>query len=379
MLGGAAARQIAGELHPERWEAVTRLVQSGVAEGRWPEVAIETGAANGPAGTFSAGAHCERSVASGGPPIFLTASLTKPVVAMGVLQLVEQGLLRLHDRVSDLIPEFGGAGRYPIEVRHLLTHTSGLPDLLPNDRVLRGRNAPLSEFLAELCQCKPAFPAGRGVQYQSSGFILLAEILHRLTQADYRTCLAEAVFEPLKMRHTWLGLPLDRADAGDRILTRLIPVVLPKEQVGHDGWNWNSDYWRRLGAPWGGLFSTTGDLGRLAQSLLNGGETATGTNLWSPATVAAATCNQLATMRDIPEADRRTRPWGLGWRLNWRDIATFGDLLGPRAYGHWGATGTLMWVDPDPGIYAVILTNRPWDESGPAILRLSNAIRAAWV
>jgi CubicO group peptidase (beta-lactamase class C family) len=84
-------------------------------------------------------------------------------------------------------------------------------------------------------------------------------------------------------------------------------------------------------------------------------------------------------MREIPDVDRRTRPWGLGWRLNWRDTATFGDLLGPRAYGHWGATGTLMWIDPDPGIYAVILTNQPWDDSGPAILRLSNAIRAAWV
>lgn len=379
MSGGMPAGPTDEGLSPDRWEAVTRLVQSGVAEGRWPEIAIETGSANGPAGTFSGGVQCERAAESGGPPVFLTASLTKPVVAMGILKLLEQGQLRLHDRVSDLVPEFGGAGRYPVEVRHLLTHTSGLPDLLPNDRELRGRNAPLSEFLAELCQCKPAFPPGRGVQYQSSGFILLAEILQRLTQTDFRAWLAENVFEPLKMRQSWLGLPLDRPNARDRILARLIPVVLPKEQVGHDGWNWNSDYWRRLGAPWGGLFSTTGDLGRLAQSLLRGGQTAIGANLWSPATVAAATCNQLATLREISEVDSRTRPWGLGWRLNWRDTATFGDLLGPRAYGHWGATGTLMWIDPDPGIYAVILTSRPWDESGPAIVRLSNAIRAAWV
>lgn len=379
MAGGASARQLAGELNPERWEAVSRLVRRGVAEGVWPEIAVETGSASGPAESVFAGSDCERAAENGGGPVFLTASLTKPIAAMGILQLVEQGRLRLHDRVSDLIPEFGGTGRYPIEVRHLLTHTSGLPDLLPNDRVLRSRNAPLAEFLTELCQCKPAFPPGRGVQYQSSGFILLAEILHRLTQCDSRGWLAEHVFEPLKMRQTWLGLPLDRADARDRILSRVIPVVLPKEQVGQDGWNWNSDYWRRLGAPWGGLFSTTADLGRLAKSLLRGGQTATGANLWSPATVAAATCNQLATMRDIPEADRRTRPWGLGWRLNWRDTATFGDLLGPRAYGHWGATGTLMWIDPDPGIYAVVLTNQPWDESGPAIVRLSNAIRAAWV
>jgi CubicO group peptidase (beta-lactamase class C family) len=379
MLGGTSAGPVDGGLNPDRWEVVTRLVQNGVAAGRWPEIAVETGSASGPAGTFSGGTQSERLVESGGPPVFLTASLTKPVVAMGILKLLEQGHLRLHDRVSDLVPEFGGTGRYPIEVRHLLTHTSGLPDLLPNDRVLRGQNAPLSEFLAELCQCKPAFPAGRGVQYQSSGFILLAEILQRLTQVDPRAWLAENLFEPLKMRHSWLGLPLDQPDARDRILPRLIPVVLPKEQVGHDDWNWNSDYWRQLGAPWGGLFSTTCDLGRLAQSLLRGGRTATGTNLWSPATVAVATCNQLATMREIPDVDRRTRPWGLGWRLNWRDTATFGDLLGPRAYGHWGATGTLMWIDPDPGIYAVILANQPWDDSGPAILRLSNAIRAAWV
>ncbi len=78
--------------------------------------------------------------------LFTVASITKPIVAMGVMQLVERGAITLGDRVTDFVPEFGGKGRYRVRVRHLLTHTSGLPDLLPHDRDLRRANAPLSDF-----------------------------------------------------------------------------------------------------------------------------------------------------------------------------------------------------------------------------------------
>src|ERR687893_491509 len=113
--------------------------------------------------------------------IFTVASITKPVVAMGVLLLVERGLLTLGDRVADHIPEFGGKGRYGIRVRHLLTHTSGLPDMLPHDRDLRRANTPLAQFLADICEVEPLFPPGRGVSYSSCGFVLLGEIVSRVT------------------------------------------------------------------------------------------------------------------------------------------------------------------------------------------------------
>lgn len=98
----------------------------------------------------------------------------------------------------------------------------------------------------------------------------------------------------------------------------------------------------------------------------------------SAATVAAMTRNQLRDLPDLPESVSRTRPWGLGWRMNHPGTEdTWCDLLGPQAYGHHGATGTLMWMDPTSGVFAVLLTTatqmkRPW-----ILKNLSNAVAAA--
>jgi CubicO group peptidase (beta-lactamase class C family) len=92
------------------------------------------------------------------------------------------------------------------------------------------------------------------------------------------------------------------------------------------------------------------------------------------------TSNQLAAMPEVPEDDRRCRPWGLGWRLNWPgQPASFGDLLGPRSYGHWGATGTLCWMDPDAEAFFILFTTQPLEQDGRLYARLSNAVAAAFV
>jgi CubicO group peptidase (beta-lactamase class C family) len=309
--------------------------------------------------------------------IFLVASITKPIVATAVLMLVERGQLALGDRVCDVIPEFGGAGRYGIAVRHLLTHTSGLPDMLPNNVELRAANAPLSAFVEGTCGVEPAFPPGRGVQYQSMGFALLGEIVFRITGMPCRDFLASHVFAPLGMHDTELGAPHAWFEGAHPTADRIAEIRLPKEHDPASTWHWNSRYWRSLGAPWGGLLTTPADLARFARMLLNGG-ILDGTRILSPAAVSAATRNQLAAMRSVPEGDRRCRPWGLGWRLNWPDhSANFGDLLGPRTYGHWGATGTVMWIDPDLDFFAIILSTQPQEPDGRILSRLSNCIAAA--
>ena len=92
------------------------------------------------------------------------------------------------------------------------------------------------------------------------------------------------------------------------------------------------------------MLTSPADYARLCQLMLGGG-TLGGVRLLSPAAVQAMTTNQLTALPQVPEEDRRCRPWGLGWRLNWpAHSANFGDLLGPRVYGHWGSTGTvLIW------------------------------------
>lgn len=313
-------------------------------------------------------------------PIYLVASITKPIVAMAALLLVERGQLTLGTRVVDVIPEFGRHGKYGVEVRHLLTHTSGLPDMLPNNTALRAALSPLSAFVDATCEQPLAFPPGRGVQYQSSGFAILDEIIARISGRSCAQFLHEELFEPLGLRDTVLGAPDAWFDQSASPLERVVEVRLTEAQAaGTDAWNWNSRYWRQLGAPWGGLLTTADDLAVLARCLLRQGRTATGERVLSAATISAATRNQLEPLRDVPEVERRTRPWGLGWRLHWpAHSANFGDLLGPNTYGHWGATGTLLWIDPDRDLFAVILSSQPQEPSGWFLARMSNLIASAW-
>jgi CubicO group peptidase (beta-lactamase class C family) len=307
------------------------------------------------------------------------ASITKPVVAMGVMLLIERGELTLGTRVTDIIPEFGRNGKYGVDVRHLLTHTSGLPDMLPDNERLRAGHASFAQFLAATCEASLGFPPGKAVQYQSSGFIMLAELIQRISGRNWQQYLREELFQPLGLKDTVLGAPdewFDSADASP--LSRVVEVRLTPQQAETD-WNWNSRYWRQLGAPWGGMLTTTDDLALIAEFLLRNGQDASNQTLLSPAAVAAMICNQLEPLRDVPEADRRTRSWGLGWRRHWPGhSANFGDLLGCRTYGHWGATGTVMWIDPDQDFYGIMLSSQPQEPAGWFLARMSNVIASAW-
>jgi CubicO group peptidase (beta-lactamase class C family) len=366
-------------LDPDRWQKAVDLAAKWVADGQVTALSLVTGTAHHRQGPVHLGSlTIDRSQPLPAQPIYLVASITKPIVVMGYLQLVEQGLATLSQRVIDVIPEFGRQGKNGIEARHLMTHTSGLPDMLPNNLELRAAHAPLEQFLAGVCDLPLSFPPGRGVQYQSTGLLVLAEMMQRISGASFQARLQQHVFQPLQMFDTSLGLPESWISDGRE--SRIAEVRLPTEQQGTD-WHWNTRYWRSLGAPWGGLLTTAEDLSTLAQALLRQGVAAhTGTRVWSTATVAAAARNQLTAMRDVPEEERRCRPWGLGWRLNWpAHSANFGDLLSPDVYGHWGATGTLLWIEPSRGLFTVILTTEPQEPAGYFLSRLSNAVAAAWI
>jgi CubicO group peptidase (beta-lactamase class C family) len=389
---------------PHRVRAARALAESWCRDGLVPALAVILGNSRGEI-SWHFGRQQVGVPASAGPEqpdggapadplrqdaIFLVASITKPVVATGVLLLVERGRVGLGDRVSEYLPGFARRGKAGTTLRHLLTHTSGLPDMLPNNRELRQQHAPLAAFVDGACEAQPDFPPGRGVQYQSMGFAVLGEIVHRVTGKACAEFLREELFEPLGMYDTALGAPDAWFHGSERKIDRIAEIRLPPDQQNGGDWNWNSRYWRQLGAPWGGLLTTAADLHRFARlihsasspaRLRSSNNTAKQpgcSSLLSPATIAAATVNQLTAMRDIPEADRRCRPWGLGWRLNWpAHSANFGDLLGPRAFGHWGATGTALWFDPDRDLYALILTTQPQEPDGRYLARLSNAISAA--
>jgi CubicO group peptidase (beta-lactamase class C family) len=233
--------------------------------------------------------------------LFLTASISKPVTVTALMMLVERGLLTLGDKVAEFVPEFGCNGKADVTIRHLMTHTSGLPDMLPNNEELRARHQSLSVFIEEVCRLPLLFPPGTRESYQSMGTAMLGEVLFRITGRTLPEFLEKEVFGPLGMKDTSMG---SRSETRQRIAG----IRVPPEQVGKD-WNWNSAYWHAFGAPWGGMISTPADFARFCLMTLGGGEFK-GVRILSPATVAAMTCNQLAGMPLVPEDDRRARPWG---------------------------------------------------------------------
>jgi CubicO group peptidase (beta-lactamase class C family) len=109
--------------------------------------------------------------------VFLLASISKPMTASAVMLLSDRGELSLDDPVRKYIPEFRGGEKDRVLVKHLLTHTSGLPDMLPDNDALRKRHAPLKDFVAGTCTVPLLFPPGTQVKYQSMGILLAAEIV----------------------------------------------------------------------------------------------------------------------------------------------------------------------------------------------------------
>jgi CubicO group peptidase (beta-lactamase class C family) len=190
------------------------------------------------------------------------------------------------------------------------------------------------------------------------GILLLAEIVERLTGLSLPVFLQQEVFAPLGMTSTSLGIC-------DDLRPRVAAVDLPEEQQGTD-WHWNSEYWRSLGAPWGGMFSTVGDLLVLLQTFLDHGMHH-GRRVLSAASARTMVTDQTSGMAGLAEESRRQQRWGLGWSLGWCDLSS------PRAFHHCGATGTMVGADPETGLAAAILTTTP---SAP-VCQLANALHGA--
>lgn len=302
--------------------------------------------------------------------LFLIASITKPIVAAAVMSLVEQGKVCLDDPVAELVPEFGQGGKDGVQVRHLLTHTSGLPDMLPKNLALRAEHAPLDVFIQHICGVELLFDPGTRISYQSCGIAMLGEIVQRVEGTPVRTYLKRTFFDPLGLVDTTLGL-LKRSPRESDVKIR------SGEYGGADAvsWNWNSDYWRGFGAPWGGLLTTTAEMTALCQTFLYGGSL-NGIRVLTPSTVAAMTSDQTSAMPDLVRTDRLRQRWGLGWRLRDRVSSIFSDLTSDATFGHEGATGTVAWVDPETETTCVLFTNDP---HGAASLRprVGNAVAAS--
>ena len=273
---------------------------------------------------------------------FLIASPTKPMTASAVLWLRDRRELALGDQVSKYLPAFRGDARGDVTIHHLLTHTSGLPDMLPENTALRVEHAPLSEFVARTCRTPLLFRPGTKVSYQSMGILLAAAIVEKVSGDALPAFLARTLFGPLGMRQTSLGL-------GGRAIADTAPCQVPA--ADRSDWDWNSPYWRNLGAPWGGAHATARDLATFLEAFA------------SPdgKVLSEATCRE---MRAIQTGTLQPR-FGLGWQ---REPGDFGRTCSAETFGHFGSTGTMVWHDPATTTTFVLLTTRPAVDSKPSLL-----------
>lgn len=335
---GAAVRK-------EKIEQAAGMIEEAVRSGRVRAAALEVRQ-----GTF----RYSRSFGEAASPetIFLIASITKPMTAAGVMMLVDRGRLRLDDPVHKFIPEFSEGDRKLVTIRHLLTHTSGLPDQLPENVELRKRHAPLKEFVERTVRTPLLFKPGTQVKYQSMGILLAAEVAERITGQPFPQFLDKELFGPLGMRRTALGLGRFTIADTARCQTEEAEPLYGGGQHDTSSWDWNSPYWRNLAAPWGGAHSTAPDIARFLEYFL-----APDGRVLKKETAAAMIINQTPGLNDQR---------GIGFAVK---PGSFGRACSPKTFGHSGATGTIAWADPASGLVCVILTTLPLRVSEKLLLK----------
>jgi CubicO group peptidase (beta-lactamase class C family) len=324
------------------------LLDRAIADGAFPGGVLAVGLNNQlavhPFGKFTRDA---KAAAVEAGTIYDLASLTKAIATTTSLMiLAQQKRIDLDAPVSRFLPEWGAAAksdpdpawRPRVTPRMLLLHDSGLPAHRDFYKQVKGHDAILARVLAEPLVHEP----GKQIEYSDLGFILLGEIVERLTGESLAVFTQKEIFTPLGMKDSLFNPP--------RSLRGQIPPTendLSYRKRLIQGEVHDQNAWAMGGiAGDAGLFSTAGDVAIFAQMILNGGIYA------HHRVVSRATIDEFITHRMIGNSART-----LGWDVAGDPSAT-GRFFSERTFGHYGFTGTSLWIDPDRSLFIILLTNR---------------------
>lgn len=274
--------------------------------------------------------------------MFLLGSISKPINVTAVMTLFDQGKFQLQDRVRKFLPAFSGEGRDEVTIQHLLTHVSGLPDQLARNNDLRQQHAPLTEFADQAQRSRLDFAPGARYQYSSMGILLAARIAEIISGTDILTLVDRTVFQPLSMKHSAQGLGRFKLE---EMVTCQTAGAAPESGSGDPRareWDWNSSYWRKLGAPWGGTHASAPDVAAFLGEFLG-----------ARGQVIKPETARLMVKNHNPVG---FTPRGLGFGVG-RGAGSPG--CSERTFGHTGSTGTLCWADPASKTICVVFTSLP--------------------
>ena len=334
--GGIAAPMIVEE-GPEEWAAIDVAVRAAIEAGKMPGCVVVVGRRDD---ILFERAYGWRSLLPARAPmtketVFDLASLTKPIAtATALMILVDRGNVDLDARASKYVPEL--AKMPPFTVRQLLLHTSGLPSGTPLSEWTTDR----AEVLHRIAALKPKSLPGEKFNYSDVGFVVLQEIIERVSGKALATFTSEEIFAPLGMTETgFLPPPELRARA----------AATEERDGGFMVGEVHDPRAFALGGVAGhaGVFSTARDLSRYAQAMLSKGE------LDERRLFGAKTFERFIARHTTSKGGR-----ALGWDIDSTFATHRGTLFSAKAFGHGGYTGTVMWIDPERDLFVLFLSNR---------------------
>ena len=294
-------------------------------------------------------------IASGRPmrkdSLFWIASMTKPITAMGVLMLVEEGKLGLDDPVEKYLPSFKAQKLAtptgpvptprPVTIRDLLTHTSGLSAASPTVANQPVDTIPLAAMVDHSGRTPLISAPGAKWAYSNTGINALGRIIEVVSGQPYPDFVQKRFFDPLDMNSTSFW-PDDTLQASLATPYRKDKATGKLIAAGNSRFSNPLQNRARTAIPAGGLFSTANDLAQLCQMILRGGEL-DGHRFLRPETLKLMTTNQLGEMPKVSFAEGMRM--GLGFHVVGTPIGVT-ESLSPGSFGHGGAYGTQAWIDP---------------------------------
>ncbi len=334
-LGTICAGRLLGAVNENRWDAAVQILNEATKSGQvaGASLFIQRGKDT-----------LEKSfgTAKSTEEMFLLGSISKPMSVAALMTLYDRGKFQLDDPAKKFLPEFASGGRERITVRQLLTHVSGLPDQLPENADLRKSHAPLPEFVKHAVRTPLLFSPGAKYSYSSMAILLASEIARRISGMDFLKFIDEVVFQPLEMKRSALGLGRFELKDFMKAQTEKAAVESGAGDPSAKTWDWNSLYWRKLGAPWGTAHCSAPNVGRFLNAFLHP----------DGKMLSVETAKLMIQNHNKPGLT----PRGLGF--GFQNQAGCPKCSG-NTFGHTGSTGTLAWADPRADAICIVLTTLP--------------------
>jgi CubicO group peptidase (beta-lactamase class C family) len=375
----------AADFDATKLDAIKDRFEKFVASGDVSGAVVVVGSSKGVAYTTAVGKRShDPDEAMTEQTLFRIASMTKPMTAVAVQILADEGKLAVTDPVEKYLPEFRGQmlvkerGKAsltlvkpsrPITVRDLLTHTSGLPGGYPAGLgdVYMKRHLTLAETTLVISQQPLQFEPGSRWAYCNSGIDTLGRIVEVVSGSPFEIFMNKRIFAPLGMKNTAFrpsagmgdGYARQFAQKDGKLMQSPLTVIGPPERSVHP-------------IPAGGLYSTGADVARFYQMMLNGG------SLEGKKVLSAAAVKEMTTVHtgDLKCGFTDEMGFGHGFAVVRKPVGVTA-MLSAGSFGHGGAFGTQSWADPKQDLFVIMLIQRSGLKNGDASEMRKEAQRLA--